>query len=127
MALLDLWDYVRASGDRRLRRQGYVSSGMGILERYRKSAGYWAPHLENNRRGLLRIAEKLGPQRGGTLLILGAGRLLDIPWEQLFPLFERVVLHDADFCVVPYVERVMSAARAPMPKPLFDIGDVTAS
>ena len=128
MALRDLWDYVRASGDRRFRQQGYVTSGMGILERYRKASGYWAPHLENNRRGLLKIAEKLGPERGGTLLVLGAGRLLDVPWEQLFPRFERVVLYDADFCIVHYVERIVAASRAAnMPKPLFDIGDVTAS
>lgn len=128
MALLDLWDYVRVSGDRRLRQQGYVQSGMGILERYRKSAAYWAPHLENNRRGMLRVAEKLGPERGGTLIILGAGRLLDVPWEQIFPLFERVVLVDADYCVVPYVERVMAASRVKnLPRPSFEIGDLTAS
>src|SRR5436190_5410026 len=104
MALLDLWDYVRASGDRRLRQQGYVQSGMGILERYRKAAGFWGPHLENNRRGMLRATESFAGKRGGTLMVLGAGRLLDVPWEQIFPLFERVVLADADFCVVPYVE-----------------------
>src|SRR4051794_23573175 len=98
MALLDLWDYVRASGDRRLRQQGYVHSGMGILERYRKAAGFWAPHLERNRRGMTALAQACCAQRGGTLMILGAGRLLDVPWEQIFPLFERVVLYDADFC-----------------------------
>ncbi len=128
MALLDLWDYVRASGDRRLRAQGYVQSGMGILERYRKAAGFWGPHLENNRRGMQRIADQFGGKRGGTLMVLGAGRLLDVPWEQIFPLFERVVLADADFCVVPYVERVMAASRAAnLPKPLFEIGDLTGS
>ncbi|HLX60380.1 MAG TPA: hypothetical protein VKX17_03765 [Planctomycetota bacterium] len=128
MALLDLWDYVRASGDRRLRQQGYVQSGMGILERYRKSASYWAPHLERNRGGLLRAAELLDEKRGGTLMILGAGRLLDVPWEQIFPRFERIVLLDADFCVVPYVERVIAASRVKeIPKPQFEIGDLTAS
>jgi hypothetical protein len=128
MALLDLWDYVRASGDRRLRQQGYVQSGMGILERYRKSAPYWAAHLENNRKGLLNAAKRLGPERGGTLMVLGAGRLLDVPWEQIFPRFERVVLADADYCIVPFVERVMAASRVKdIPKPLFEIGDLTAS
>lgn len=128
MALLDLWDYVRASGDRRLRQQGYVQSGMGILERYRKSASYWAPHLERNRSGLLRAAELLGEKRGGTLMILGAGRLLDVPFEQIFPLFERVALYDADFCVVPYVERVIGASKVKdISKPSFEIGDLTAS
>jgi hypothetical protein len=50
MGLLDLWDYLRASGDARLRKQGYASSGMGILARYRRTAAFWAPHLENNRK-----------------------------------------------------------------------------
>jgi hypothetical protein len=150
MALLDMWDYVRSVGDRRLRKQGYVASGMGILERYRRVPGFWAPHLENNRRNLMEIAGKIsargdstnprpagagrGPSersesgvRGGTLLILGAGRLLDVPWEDLFPRFERVVLFDADHCIVPFVERLLASAKTPMPKPIFEIGDLTAS
>ena len=128
MALLDLWDYVRASGDRRLRQQGYVRSGIGILERYRKAAGFWSPHLENNRRGMQRVADQLGPQRGGTLIVLGVGRLLDVPWEQIFPLFERIVLLDADFCVVPYIERLLTISREQnIVKPVFEIGDLTAS
>lgn len=128
MALLDIWDYVRVMGDRRLRKQGYVRSGMGILERYRRVAGFWAPHLEHNRNNLLEIAQAMGTDHGGTLLILGAGRLLDIPWEQLFPCFERVVLADADYCVVPYVERAIAASRAAkIPQPVFEIGDLTAS
>lgn len=127
MALLDIWDYVRAMGDRRLRQQGYVASGMGILERYRRVPAFWAPHLERNRRNILDIAVQLSG-KGGTLLILGAGRLLDVPWEQVFPLFERVVLVDADHCTVPYVERVLASVRIPgMPKPVFEIADLTAS
>jgi hypothetical protein len=128
MALLDLWDYVRASGDRRLRKQGYVGAGVGILERYRRVSGFWGPHLERNRANLNAIAAQLGSTRGGTLLILGAGRLLDVPWEQLFPCFERVVLADADFGLVPYVERVVAAAKLRVnPKIEFDIGDLTDS
>lgn len=127
MGLLDLWDYVRSSGDARLRKQGYASSGMGILERYRRATAYWEPHLANNRRALLAIAERLGSECGGTLLVLGAGRLLDVPWEQLFPRFERVALFDADFTIVPYVERLVAARAPALPKPVFEIGDLTGS
>jgi hypothetical protein len=129
MALLDMWDYVRSMGDRRLRKQGYVASGMGILERYRRVPGFWAPHLENNRRNLMEISLRLAESgnKGGTLLILGAGRLLDVPWEELFPLFERVVLFDADHCIVPYVERIIASVKTPVAKPLFEIGDLTSS
>jgi hypothetical protein len=127
MALLDIWDYVRTMGDRRLRKQGYVASGMGIIERYRKVPGFWAPHLERNRKNMLEIAARLS-ERGGTLLILGAGRLLDVPWEELFPRFERVVLYDADVCIVPYVERILAASKiSGIKKPAFEIGDLTGT
>jgi hypothetical protein len=128
MPLLDLWDYIRASGDRRLRKQGYASAGAGILDRYRRVTGFWAPHLERNRQNLRVIAQKLSDRRGGTLVILGAGRLLDVPWEELFPLFERVVLADADVSIVSYIERVVAASKVPnIPKPIFEIGDLTHS
>ncbi len=126
MALVDIWDYVRASGDRRLRKQGYVGAGMGLLERYRSVPGFWGPHLERNRANLKHIAHQLGETRAGTLLILGAGRLLDVPWEELFPRFVRVVLADADFGLVPYVERIVAAAKLPaIPQLEFAIGDLT--
>ena len=128
MALVDIWDYVRASGDPRLRKQGYVNAGMGILERYRRVPGFWGPHLERNRANIRAIGEKLSPARGGTLLILGAGRLLDVPWEDLFPHFDRVVLADADFCIAPYVDRLMGSSKNPaMPKIEYAIGDLTGS
>jgi len=137
VGLRDVWDYIRAKGDPRLRRQGYVSNGVGLLERYRRAERFWEPHLENNRQALREIAAQLAgansqqpiansQARGGTLLVLGAGRLLDVPWRELFPLFARVVLADADGAIVPHVERLVAGAPG-VPKPLFEIGDVTAS
>jgi hypothetical protein len=122
MGLLDVWDYLRAGGDARLRQQGYLRSGGGILERHRRTPAFWAPHLEKNRGALCEIATRL-QSHGGTLLVLGAGRLLDIPWEDLFPRFERVVLADADGAIVPYVERLLAGAK--LPGPVFEIGDLT--
>ena len=110
MTLLEKSHNISPDGDARLRKQGYERSGIGLLERQRQARTYWAPHLECNKRCLLDIAQKLraegGP--GGTLVILGAGRLLDVPWETLFPQFERVVLYDADSSIVPFVERLFS-------------------
>jgi len=126
MSLIDIWDYIRAAGDVRLREQGYIASGMGILERYKRAMPFWAPHLERNRRNLLDAAARMSAERGGTLLILGAGRLLDVPWEQLFPKFERVVLVDADATIVSYVERMLAASRTKIAQPEFEIGDLTA-
>ena len=127
MSLIDVWDYIRAAGDRRLREQGYAASGMGILERYKRAMPFWAPHLERNRRNLLDVAARMNKEKGGTLLVLGAGRLLDVPWEFLFPKFDRVVLVDADATIVPYVERMLAASKSGSAKPEFEIGDLTAS
>jgi hypothetical protein len=127
MGLLDVWDYIRTSGDRRLRAQGYLSSGVGLLERYRRSSGFWEPHLARNRIAMLEAAGLL-KERGGTLLILGAGRLLDVPWQELFPKFNRVVLSDADAAMVPYVERLVSTHRGEkIAPPVFEIGDCSNS
>ena len=130
MTLLEKSHNISPDGDARLRKQGYERSGIGLLERQRQARTYWAPHLERNKRCLLDIAQKLraegGP--GGTLVILGAGRLLDVPWETLFPQFERVVLYDADSSIVPFVERLFSSVRhTPFPPPRFEIGDLTGS
>lgn len=126
MALTDLWDYLRTTGDPRLRQQGYPSSGMGLLERFQRSSAFWMPHLERNRGNLSRLSLQL-PARGGTLLVLGAGRLLDVPWQDLFPKFERVVLFDADGGIAPFVERMLAQHATPLPTPAFEIGDCTDS
>lgn len=127
MGLLDVWDYIRTSGDRRLRAQGYLRSGVGLLERYRRATGFWTPHLENNRAAMMDAARALNA-KGGTLLILGAGRLLDVPWAELFPRFDRVVLADADAAMVPYVERMVANHKGEkIATPVFEIGDCTNS
>jgi hypothetical protein len=122
-----VWD-MRQGGDWRLRAQGYASGGMGLVKRHKRSAAFWAPHLEKNHKNILEIADRLEPKRGGTMLVLGAGRLLDIPWEDLFPRFERVVLVDADYTIVPFAEQLIANSKTPnLPKPVFEIGDAAGS
>lgn len=125
MVLSDLWTYIRAGGDPRLRQQGYASSGMGLLDRFQRSARFWTPHLERNRRLMLQAAPDPST-RGGTLLVLGAGRLLDVPWQELFPRFERVILCDADAGAQPNAEKLFAAAKCSgWPEVSFEIGDCT--
>lgn len=126
MGLTDFWDYLRSPGDPRLRQQGYPSSGMGLLERFRRSSSFWMPHLERNRANLNRMALQLADP-GGTLLVLGAGRLLDVPWQELFPKFERVVLFDADGGIVPFIDRMLKQHAGPLAKHSFEVGDCTDS
>ena len=92
MGLLDLWDYLRSTGDPRLRKQGYAGAGMGLLERYRRAKGFWEPHLENNRRNLLEIGARLGVMNLGseeeaTLALREADGVI----VNLFPMTARVI------------------------------------
>ncbi|MEE3625489.1 hypothetical protein UCD39_16085 [Nitrospirillum sp. BR 11752] len=74
------------------RRLGYHREAAAIAARGRRRARDWAPHLENSRRQVAEAAERFG--RGGTLLVLGSGSLLDLPLVALLSRFERLILAD---------------------------------
>ncbi|TWB35158.1 hypothetical protein [Nitrospirillum pindoramense] len=74
------------------RRLGYHREAAAIAARGRRRARDWAPHLEYSRRQVAEAAERFG--RGGTLLVLGSGPLLDLPLAALLPRFERLILAD---------------------------------
>ncbi|MDZ5646072.1 hypothetical protein [Nitrospirillum sp. BR 11828] len=74
------------------RRLGYHRQAAAIAARGRRRARDWAPHLENSRRQVAEAAERFG--RGGTLLVLGSGPLLDLPLAALRPRFGRLILAD---------------------------------
>lgn len=78
----------------------------GDLDRFFRTAGekiaaarveydkYWRPHIEMSRRGILEAARLVRTPR--TALVLGAGRCIEIPVEELARQFQRVVLVDLD-------------------------------
>lgn len=130
MGILDFFRNPNAP-DPRMQRQGYSSSGVGLVDRFRRAERFWHPHLARNRKCIETFATRLlgsDETPRGALLVFGSGRLLDVPWRTLFPRFERVVLFDADADSKPQVERMLQESRVPnMPKPEFVIGDLTDS
>ncbi|WP_044563969.1 hypothetical protein [Azospirillum sp. B4] len=75
------------------RRLGYHREPAAIRARARRCREAWAPHLANTRHLIMEMAGRFG--RGGTLLVLGSGPLLDLPApDQLLRHFGRVILAD---------------------------------
>lgn len=75
-----------------LRRLGYLTELVAIGARQRRCRAAWADHLERSRRAILRAIER-SPRRR-TAIVLGSGRLLDVPLTLLAERFQRVVLVD---------------------------------
>lgn len=72
---------------------GYLHEIIAIGARHRRCRDAWAAHLANSRRTVI---EAIGRARGRrTVLVLGSGRLLDVPLAELAAAFARVVLADA--------------------------------
>ena len=67
-------------------------AGRAIDSKGRTLAQNWAPHLENTKKFLISSL-----QGGEELFILGAGRLLDFPLDQLTKLYSKINFYDADF------------------------------
>ncbi|HNS30125.1 MAG TPA: hypothetical protein PKL52_06305 [Tenuifilaceae bacterium] len=59
-----------------LRRIGFFSNQMGIINRYLREQDHWEPHLTNTRRVILEAIDDRLPK---TVTVLGSGWLLDIP------------------------------------------------
>lgn len=79
----------------------FVDEGLGIEHRERRFRAVWAPHLRRSRMFL----EKATEEGGDEVVVLGAGRLFDVPVKYLVERFDRVVLVDADPRVVACCRR----------------------
>lgn len=72
----------------------FADMGLGIEARYRRCAEYWARHLALSRDFQ---AKHLSRARdGGSVVVLGAGRLLDVNQEALLEHFSAIDFYDAD-------------------------------
>lgn len=74
------------------RRVGYLRGQLGIKVRHRQCRSAWRPHLELTKVAIL-TAIKQCPQRR-KCVILGSGRLLDVPLRELSEQFQEVILVD---------------------------------
>jgi len=102
-----------------LRRLGYRAELVAIGARYRRCRAAWAEHLARSRRAIERTIERTSQRR--TAIVLGSGRLLDVPLAQLAAAFARVVLVDA---VHPLPARLRARRFANVELRSADVGGV---
>ncbi len=88
--------------------------GLGIENRARNLAPFWAEHLNRTRAAQARWAETAGGER---LTVLGAGRLLDFNRTALLPRFANLRLVDAD----PLCQTVWKDLHKPLKAVCTDI------
>ena len=90
--LIEILEY-RLTPDGPLSRDyDYLAQAVSLGSRYRRQREAWAPHVENCRRFIL-DAMAAAP-RGGRALVVGSGRLIEIPLAALAEHFSEVVLLD---------------------------------
>lgn len=84
---------------------GYASTSAGITRVRDANAATWREHAASNRELLLRGAERAAglralrgaePAAGPRAVVIGAGKLYDIPLRKLAERFEQLVLVDID-------------------------------
>lgn len=90
--ILETLEWLATPAPRPLRDLGYLSELIAIGARHRRCAAAWADHLARSRQVILETAETAPRRR--TAVVLGSGRLLDVPLAELAALFQSVVLVD---------------------------------
>lgn len=98
------------------RKLGYLKEIIATQARYNRCKQAWQPHLEQTQQVILHAASTLSPR---TIVILGAGNLLDIPLTALLALGHRVTL--VDICFLPHIRQRMKQ----LPDVTFHTMDVT--
>jgi len=92
---------------------------LGIEARAERAARWWRSHLSISRE--LGLAWLAG---GEQLVVLGAGRLLDVDAEQLTSRYKEVHLVDMDPGVLPYWRRLTRRSQGKVVHQLLDITGV---
>ena len=105
-----------------LRRLGYLTELVAIGARQRRCRAAWADHLERSQRAILRAIERTARRR--TAIVLGSGRLLDVPLMHLAERFQRVVLVDM---VHPLPARLKALRHANVELMTADVTGVAAA
>jgi hypothetical protein len=90
--ILEALEWLATPCPRALRDTGYLSELVSIGARHRRCRAAWADHLARSRQAILDAARRTAGRR--RALVLGSGRLLDVPLAELATLFERVTLVD---------------------------------
>jgi len=92
-ATLVAWPTHEAVSESTLSELGYVSTSAGITRVRDANAAAWREHALNNKQVLLQGAERAA---GPRAVVIGAGKLYDIPLRKLAERFEQLLLVDID-------------------------------
>lgn len=91
--ILELLEYLLTPSSLAFRRVGYLQGQLGIKVRHRQCRRAWQSHLDRTKSAILQAAGTCEQRR--KCVILGSGRLLDVPLKQLSQSFREVILVDA--------------------------------
>ena len=75
---------------------GYRKEAAAPHVRHRRCTPFWRTHLETTRQALMTSAA-LSYGSGGFAVVMGAGMVRDIPWQQLLEGFDEIHLVDIAF------------------------------
>jgi hypothetical protein len=89
---LDLFTHLTTSCSPYVRHLGYLDETIAMRGRYHRYKTAWQPHLDNTRRFVMTVANKVRNRE--KVIILGSGLLLDVPLTELSAMFREVVLMD---------------------------------
>ena len=92
-ATLTPWQAHEAVTESTFSELGYASTSAAITRARDENAASWREHGVNNRQLLLRGSEHA---RGPRAVVIGAGKLYDIPLRKLAERFEQLLLVDID-------------------------------
>ena len=86
---------------------GYLYESIGIEARYNRCKAAWTPHLEQSKTAILEAASKCELTR--TAIVVGSGPGYDLPLEELYQRFSRIILIDAvhPACIVKRAKKLM--------------------
>ena len=90
--ILELFENLLTPCSLAFRRVGYLRGQLGIKVRHRQCRSAWRPHLELTKVAILSAVKQCTQRR--KCLILGSGRLLDVPLRELSRQFREVILVD---------------------------------
>lgn len=91
--ILEALEWLATPCPRPWRDLGYLAELIALGARHRRCRAAWAGHRARSRQAILRAAETAPGRR--TAVVLGSGRLLDVPLAELAARFRSVVLVDA--------------------------------
>jgi hypothetical protein len=84
----------------------FADMGTGIEARHARCRTYWRKHIE-----LSRAFQERYAAGGGHIIVLGAGRLLDVPVQEICRRYEKLTLWDADHTAQRYWKGISKAGN----------------